>query len=100
MRSLLKWQSPHSYIRQSGTVVDGYQQLVYKSGTFLGFTVPYSTYEFYDTSLGFSEKGDQILITEEDLKVNDEIDNLWKVLEEVKVINLVGLNIYNLKNLI
>lgn len=100
MRSLLKWQTVHSYVRQSGTIVDGYQQLVYTSGTFLGFNVPYSTHDFLNTDYNFSIKGNQILITEEDLEVNDEIDNLWKILEEVEVASLVGLNYYNLKNLI
>lgn len=95
--SLLKWQSAHTYLRPSGVVENGYLQTVYTSGTIQGFMVPYRTDVFSDTEVGFLSKGDQLIITKSTLNINDILDDLWKVLEEVEVIDLIGLNIYSLK---
>lgn len=95
--SLLKWQSAHAYLRPSGVVEDGYMKTVYTSGTVQGFMVPYTTDVFNTSEVGWFSKADQIIITKEVLNINDVLDDLWKVIEEVEVVSLIGLNIYSLK---
>ena len=94
---LLKWSSAHSYLRPSGIVEDGYMKTVYTSGTVQGFIVPYTTDVFNASEVGWFSRGDQVFITKETLFDNDMIDDLWKVVEEVEVVDLIGLNLYSLK---
>lgn len=98
--SLLKWQTDYSYLRQSGMLLDGYIQQVWSSGIVKGFIVPFSTDTFGDTEIGFFSKGDQIFITKGTLRLNDIINEVWKVIEEVEVVDLIGLNVYSLKKLV
>ena len=94
---LLKWSSAHDYIRPSGVVEDGYMQTVYTSGTVQGFIVPYTTDVFNVSEVGWFSRADQIFLTKEVLSVDDVLDDVWKVMEEVEVIDLIGINIYSLK---
>jgi len=94
---LLKWSSVHSYLRPSGAVVDGYIETVYTSGTVQGFITPYTTDAFDVSEVGWFSKADSIFITKETLSVNDVLDDIWKVTEEVEVVDLIGINIYSLK---
>lgn len=94
---LLKWSSAHSYLRPSGVVEDGYVQTAYTSGTVQGFMVPYTTDVFNTSEVGWFSKADQIFVTKETLSINDVLDDLWKVVEEVEVVDLIGLNVYSLK---
>ena len=94
---LLKWSSAHDYIRPSGMVVDGYMQTAYTSGTVQGFMVPYATDIFNTSEVGFFSRADQIIITKSTLNIDDILDDMWKVMEEVEVIDLIGLNVYSLK---
>lgn len=94
---LLKWASSHNYLRPSGMVEDGYLQTSYVSGTVQGFIVPYSTDTFNPSEVGFFSKADKLIITKSILNINDIIDDEWKVVEEVEVVDLIGLNIFGLK---
>jgi len=94
---LLKWSSAHDYLRPSGVVQDGYMQTVYTSGTVEGFMAPYTTDAFNTSEVGWFGRADQIIITKSTLNIDDIIDDLWKVIEEVEVIDLIGINIYSLK---
>jgi len=94
---LLKWSSSHDYLRPSGVVVDGYMQTVYVSGTVQGFITPYTTDVFNASEVGWFSRADSIFITKETLSINDVLDELWKVIEEVEVVDLIGLNLYSLK---
>lgn len=95
--SLLKWQSVHSYLRPSGVVEDGYMKTVYASGIVQGFMIPYTTDTFEKSEVGWFSKADQLFITKETLFNNDVLDDMWKVTEEVEVVDLIGLNVYSLK---
>lgn len=94
---LLKWSSAHDYLRPSGIVENGYMKTVFTSGIVQGFIVPYTTDTFEKSEVGFFSKADKLIVTKEMLNINDIIDDVWKVMEEVEVTDLIGLNIYGLK---
>ena len=100
LTSLLKWQEELTYVRQSGIIVDGYNQNSLTSGTINGFIVPnIATDSFTETSVGFVSKSDKLLITADSLEINDILGD-YKVIEEVEVLDLCGLNLYGLKKVV
>jgi len=99
-RSLLRFQTELQYTRQSGVLVDGYIQKVLTSGTFYGFEIPnYYTEMFRDTDANFVLRSDRLLITKDSLEINDIIGE-YKIIEDAKVLDLFGLNLYGLKRLV